>query len=178
MDSLLLTFGLVFVAGLLASATPCVYPMFPITAAIFAARGEGSWRRSRLHAVIYFLGIICFYALVGLLAATTGTALSAIMTNAWVHVGFAVLFAYLGLSMLGLYELQLFSSLMARLDTFVNRVGGFSGHSAWEQPLVLSSHHVSVQLRGPFCLTLLGKLLRPIPLLTPQHMALFSAVLF
>ena len=127
MDSLLLTFGLVFIAGLLASATPCVYPMLPITAAIFAARGEGSWRRSRLHAVIYFLGIICFYMLVGLLAATTGTALSAIMTNAWVHLGFAGLFAYLGLSMLGLYELQLFSSFMAKLDMFVNRVGGFSG---------------------------------------------------
>ena len=126
-DSLLLTFGLVFVAGLLASATPCVYPMLPITAAIFTARGDGSWQRSRLHAVIYFLGLICFYTLLGLLAATTGTAISAIMTNAWVHVGFAVLFAYLGLSMLGLYELQLFSSLMARLDTFVNRVGGFSG---------------------------------------------------
>ena len=127
MDSLLLTFGLVFIAGLLAAATPCVYPMLPITAAIFAARGEGSWRRSRLHAVIYFLGIICFYTLVGLLAATTGTALSAIMTNAWVHFGFAGLFTYLGLSMLGLYELQLFSSFIAKLDTFVNRVGGFSG---------------------------------------------------
>ena len=127
MDSLLLTFGVVFIAGLLASATPCVYPMLPITAAIFAVRGEGSWQRSRLHAVIYFLGIICFYMLVGLLAATTGTALSAIMTNAWVHLGFAGLFAYLGLSMLGLYELQLFSSFMAKLDMFVNRVGGFSG---------------------------------------------------
>src|SRR5206468_6779397 len=37
MDNLLLTFGLVFIAGLLASATPCVYPMLPITAAIFTA---------------------------------------------------------------------------------------------------------------------------------------------
>jgi len=127
LDSLFLTFGLVLIAGLLASMTPCVYPMIPITAAIFAARGEGSGRRSRLHAVIYFLGIICCYTLAGLLAATTGTALSAIMTNAWVHLGFAGLFAYLGLSMLGLYELPLFPLFMAKLDTFVNRVGGFSG---------------------------------------------------
>src|SRR5207248_1064479 len=98
-----------------------------VTAEIFTARIEGSWRRSWLHAIIYFLGIICFYTLVGLLAATTGTALSAIMTNAWVHLGFAGLFAYLGLGMLGLYELQWFSSFMAKLDTFVNRLGGFSG---------------------------------------------------
>src|SRR5439155_26437206 len=125
LDSLLLTFGFVFIAGLLASATPCVYPMLPITAAIFAARGEGSWRRSRLHAVIYFLGIICFYTLVGLLAATTGTALSAIMTYDLVHLGFAGLFAYLALGMLDLYVLQWLSSFMSKLDTLVNRVGGF-----------------------------------------------------
>jgi thiol:disulfide interchange protein DsbD len=127
LNSLLLTFSLVFIAGLLASATPCVYPMLSITAAIFVARGEGSWRRSRLHAVIYCLGIIFFYALVGLLAATTGTALSAIMTNAWVYLGFAGLFAYLGLGMLGLYDLHLFPLFMTKLDRFVNRVGGFSG---------------------------------------------------
>jgi len=126
-DNLFFAFGLVFVAGLLASVTPCVYPMLPITAAIFTARGEGSWRRSRLHAIIYFIGIICFYTLLGLMAATTGTAISVIMTNPWVHLGFAGLFAYLGLSMLGLYELQLFSSLMAKLDTFASHVGGFSG---------------------------------------------------
>ena len=127
LDNLLLTFSLVLVAGLLAAATPCVYPMLPITAAIFTARGEGSRGRIRLHAVVYFIGIIGFYTSLGWLAATTGTAISAIMTNAWVHLGFAVLFAYLGLSMLGLYELSLFSGLMTQLDTFVGRVGGLSG---------------------------------------------------
>ncbi len=126
-DNLFLAFGLVFVAGLLASVTPCVYPMLPITAAIFTARGEGSQRRSRLHAIIYFIGVICFYTLLGLMAATTGTAISVLMTNPWVHLGFAALFAYLGLSMLGLYEFQLFSSLMAKLDTFASHIGGFSG---------------------------------------------------
>jgi thiol:disulfide interchange protein len=106
MDSFLLTFGLVFIAGLLASATPCVYPMLPITAAIFAARGEGSRRYSRLHAVVYFVGVIFFYTLLGFVATITGTALSAIMTNAWIHFGFAGLFAYLGLSML-VWEMEL-----------------------------------------------------------------------
>jgi thiol:disulfide interchange protein len=77
-DNLFLTFGVVIVAGLLASVTPCVYPMLPITAAIFAARGEGSRRRSQLHAIIYFIGIICFYTLLALIAATTGTAISVI----------------------------------------------------------------------------------------------------
>jgi len=101
--------------------------MLPITAAIFTARGEGSWQRGRLHAVVYFIGLISFYTFLGLTAATTGTALSAIMTHAWVHLGFAVLFAYLGLSMLGLYELQFLTPLMTKLDTVTSRWGGFSG---------------------------------------------------
>ena len=126
-DNLLLAFGLVFIAGFLASATPCVYPMLPITAAIFTTRGEGSWQRGRLHAVVYFIGLISFYTLLGFMATTTGTALSVIMTNAWVHLGFAVLFAYLGLSMLGLYEFQLLAPLMTKLDTVTSRWRGFSG---------------------------------------------------
>ena len=127
MDNFLLAFGLVLLAGLLASVTPCVYPMLPITAAIFTARGEGSWQRGWLHAIVYFLGLISFYTLLGLMAATTGTALSAIMTNAWVHLGFAVLFASLGLSMLGVYEFQLLTPLMAKLDTVTSRWRGLSG---------------------------------------------------
>ena len=126
-DNLFLTFGVVLVAGVLAAATPCVYPMLPITAAIFAARGEGSRRRSRMHAIVYFIGIICFYTVLGGMAATTGTALSVIMTNPWVHLGFAGFFAYLGLSMLGVYKFQLFSAFMEKVDTFASRVGGFSG---------------------------------------------------
>jgi thiol:disulfide interchange protein DsbD len=49
------------------------------------------------------------------------------MTNAWVHLGFAVLFAYLGLSMLGFYEFQFFSSLMSKLDTVTSHWRGFCG---------------------------------------------------
>jgi len=126
-DNLLLAFGLVFIAGLLASATPCVYPMLPITAAIFTMRGEGSWQRGWLHAGVYFIGLISFYTLLGLMAATTGTALSVIMTNAWMHLAFAALFAYLGLSMLGLYEFQFLAPLMTQLDTVTSRWRGFSG---------------------------------------------------
>lgn len=126
-DNVVLTCGLILLAGLLAVVTPCVYPMLPITAAIFTARGEGSWRRGQLHALVYCTGITGFYALLGLVAATMGTALSAIMTNAWVHLGFAGLFAYLGMSMLGLYEFHGLASLMTRADTVASRWRGFCG---------------------------------------------------
>ena len=126
-DSLFLAFVLVFVTGLLAVVTPCVYPMLPITAAMFTARGEGFAQRKQAHALLYFFGIICFYAFLGWIAALTGTALSAIMTNAWVHLGFAALFASLGLSMLGLYEFHFFSTFMTNVDIAVSHIGGFFG---------------------------------------------------
>jgi thiol:disulfide interchange protein DsbD len=127
MEHILLALGIVFVAGLLASATPCVYPVLPITSAILMARGRGSRQRGQLHAVIYFLGLIFFYTLLGLVAALTGTALSTIMTSAWVNLGFAVVFAYFGLSMVGLYEFQFLPALIAKLDTASSQRQGFSG---------------------------------------------------
>jgi thiol:disulfide interchange protein DsbD len=119
--------ALVFIAGLIATATPCVYPIIPITSAILMARGAGSRRLGQMHAGVYFVGLIFFYTLLGAFAASTGTALSAIMTNPWVNLGFAVLFVYLGLSMLGLYEFQLLTTLTAKLDTASSRRSGFSG---------------------------------------------------
>jgi thiol:disulfide interchange protein DsbD len=127
MGNLMLALILVVVAGLLTAATPCVYAVIPVTAALLAARGGGSRRRSRWHTIVYCLGMMSFYSLLGLVAATTGTALSAVMTSAWVNLGFAGLFVYLGLSMLGFYELPVLPALTAKLDTTVSRQGGFSG---------------------------------------------------
>lgn len=123
----LLAIGLVFIAGLLASATPCVYPIIPITSAILIARGHGFRQRGQLHALIYFIGIILFYTLFGLLAAMTGQALSAIMTHAWVNLSFAILFTYFGLSMLGLYEFHFLSTFITKLDQASGRQGGLTG---------------------------------------------------
>ncbi len=122
-----MVFLLVFLAGLAASATPCVYPMIPVTSAILMARGGGSRRLGRLNALVYFLGITFFFTLIGVFAATTGTALSALMTNAWVNLAFAGIFAYFGFSMLGFYEFQFLAPLIARLDNTANRRDGFLG---------------------------------------------------
>ena len=118
---------LVFLAGLIASATPCVYPVIPITSAILMARGGGSRRLGQLNALVYFLGITFFFTLLGIFAATTGTALSALMTSAWVNLAFAGIFTYFGLSMIGFYEFQFLTPLIAKLDSTASRWNGFSG---------------------------------------------------
>ena len=127
LSSFPIAFVLVFLAGLVASATPCVYPVIPVTSAILLARGKGLARLGRLHAGFYFLGIIFFYTLLGGSAATTGTALSTLMTSAWVNLGFAGIFTYFGLSMIGLYEFQFLTPLIAKLDSASSRTEGFFG---------------------------------------------------
>jgi thiol:disulfide interchange protein DsbD len=126
-NNLFFAITLVFVAGLIASATPCVYPILPITSAILMARGSRAKQSAHMHALTYFAGLVFFYALLGVFAVTTGTALSAVMTNPWVNLGFAVLFVYLGLSMLGLYEFQFMTALTAKLDSASSQRSGLSG---------------------------------------------------
>lgn len=126
-SNLFFAIALVFVAGLIASATPCVYPILPITSAILMARGGGAKQSGHIHAFAYFVGLIFFYTLLGVFAVTTGTALSAVMTNPWVNLGFAVLFVYLGLSMLGLYEFQFMPALTAKLDSASSQSSGLPG---------------------------------------------------
>jgi thioredoxin:protein disulfide reductase len=126
-NNIFFALALVFVGGLIASATPCVYPILPITSAVIMARGGGAKQSGHIHALAYFLGLIFFYTLLGVFAVTTGTALSAVMTNPWINLGFAILFVYLGLSMLGLYEFQFMPALTAKLDSASSQRRGLSG---------------------------------------------------
>ena len=60
-----------FGAGFATSLTPCVYPMIPITLAIFGARGGNvSRRRSIALATTYVLGMGVTYATLGVVVAT------------------------------------------------------------------------------------------------------------
>src|SRR6476646_8618986 len=61
--------------GFLTSLTPCVYPMIPITLAIFGARGENvSKRRAFLLATAYVVGMGVTYAILGVTFALIGEA--------------------------------------------------------------------------------------------------------
>ena len=63
---------ILFIAGVLTSLAPCIYPMIPITAAIVggSAVGEAPRPRSRTVALTltYVLGLALAYASVGLFA--------------------------------------------------------------------------------------------------------------
>lgn len=100
-------FLMVFVAGFLTSLTPCVFPMIPITMSIIGARSTKNRRsRSILLSVFYVLGIAVTYSLLGVLAAKTGAIFGAFLGNVWAASFIAIIFFVMGLSMLGLFEIQ------------------------------------------------------------------------
>jgi thiol:disulfide interchange protein DsbD len=118
---------LTFLAGLLSAATPCVYPMIPITARILMGRGGDNPALGRLHAFMYFVGIILIYAILGLIAASTGGGFNALMQLPLIILSFAVLFFILGLSMLGMFEIQLPHSFTSKVDDSTSNKSGVAG---------------------------------------------------
>ena len=115
-----LAFLLVFVGGILTSLTPCVYPLIPITVSIFGANESAGFLKSLLLSVVYVLGIVVTYSILGVAVASTGAVFGQIMANPWV-VGFiSLILVALGMSMLGVFEIRVPYALQNRLNT----VGG------------------------------------------------------
>jgi thioredoxin:protein disulfide reductase len=104
-DSIGIRILLVVLLGLLMSLTPCIYPMIPITVGILQTQGSGSFMRNALLSCAYTFGIATTFALLGLTAATTGNLFGSLMANPIFIVTIVGILAYLGLSMLGFYDM-------------------------------------------------------------------------
>ncbi|MCD4654059.1 sulfite exporter TauE/SafE family protein, partial [bacterium] len=113
-----LAFLLVFVAGFLTSLTPCVYPMIPITISYIGGRSTGQGKfRGFILSLFYVLGLALVYALLGVAAALTGSLFGSITQIPAVIGGVALIFGIMGLSMLGLFDIQLPSSFQSRMQS-------------------------------------------------------------
>lgn len=101
------TYGLLFLGGLMASLLPCVYPLYPVTVSIIKSRSSAS--QSRLHQpAAYYAGVVSTYVAFGVLAALTGAMLNQLMTFATTNLLIGVLFAVLALSIIDLWPIRFF----------------------------------------------------------------------
>jgi cytochrome c-type biogenesis protein len=107
-----------FIAGVLTSLAPCIYPMIPITAAIVGGTSVGEAPRARSRTVLltlaYVLGLSLAYASVGLFAGLTGTLFGSISTNPWVYLAMANLLIIAALAMLEVIPVRVPSWLLTR----------------------------------------------------------------
>ena len=105
-----------FFTGILASLTPCIYPMIPITVSILQAQATKSFTLNLLRAVVYILGIAFTYATLGYIAATSTVMFGEWVVNPWVVGTIVMLFIYLAFSMFGFYEIYMPKFLTNRTD--------------------------------------------------------------
>src|ERR1700694_6025168 len=78
------TFLVLYLAGVLTSLTPCVYPLIPITVGVFGARQTERRARSILLSATYVGGIAAMYSGLGLFAALSGKAFGSVLSSPWV----------------------------------------------------------------------------------------------
>ncbi|MEE9441860.1 MAG: cytochrome c biogenesis protein CcdA [candidate division Zixibacteria bacterium] len=117
--------GLAFIAGLLLSFSPCTYPMIPITVSIFAGQDRGVFR-GFIMSLFYVGSMAIMYGIMGLIVSLVGGVFGAWLANPIVVVAIAIIFVIFSLSMFGLYELNIPSSIRQKLGTAQNK-GGIAG---------------------------------------------------
>jgi cytochrome c-type biogenesis protein len=112
---------ILFIAGVLTSLAPCIYPMIPITAAIVGGSAVGEAPRARAQTVLltfaYVLGLSLAYASVGLFAGLTGTLFGSVSTNPWVYFAMANLLIVAALAMLEVIPVRVPAWLLTRAAT-------------------------------------------------------------
>lgn len=117
-SNLWLAFLSVFIAGILTSFTPCIFPMLPITISILGYHADKNSRfKNFSRALAYVLGIAITYSTLGVIAALTGSLFGAMLTNKFVLSGLVLLFFAMSLSMWGAFELQAPAFIRNRFGT-------------------------------------------------------------
>jgi thiol:disulfide interchange protein DsbD len=94
--AILMSFG----GGVLASFTPCTYPMMPITVAFIGGKARGSKWRGFVLSSFYVLGLAIVYSALGAFAALSGQLFGALTSNRWTYLVVGNICLVFGLAML------------------------------------------------------------------------------
>ena len=114
--------------GALSLATPCVFPMIPITVSYFTKSAEASRASGLRLALVYCFGIIFTFTGLGLgLAALLGaTGINQFAANPWINLLITAIFIGFALNLFGLYQISIPSSVLTKLS----RAGSGSGYAS------------------------------------------------
>ncbi len=101
----LLVVLLVFLAGVVTSFTPCVYPMIPVTITYIGGAAAGSRRRAVRLSSIYVLGLSAVYTALGVASASLGKTFGTLSQSPGVNAAVGALVLGFGLAMLDLFTI-------------------------------------------------------------------------
>lgn len=153
-----------FIAGLVALATPCVFPMLPMTVSFFTKKSQNKAQGIK-KAGIFGISIIAIYASLGLVFSFFGLGpdFGNWLSTHWLpNILFFIIFMVFAASFLGLFEITLPHQFVNKIDS-KSSMGSFLGIFFMAFTLVL----VSFSCTGPIVGSLLieavgGKFLKPL----------------
>ena len=106
-QSLVFAYVAAYLAGVLVSFTPCIYPVIPITAAVIGGQRNISGARGFVLSLFFVLGLALTYSALGVFAALTGMLFGTIQTSPLTLGVLGGLFILMGLAMLDVFQLSL-----------------------------------------------------------------------
>lgn len=125
-QSLPLFLWLAAVMGALSLLTPCVFPMIPITVSYFTRTGETSRHSPTRNALLYAVGIMATFTVLGMaIALLVGAGgINRFAANPWVNLLVTAIFVAFALNLFGAWQFTLPSSLLTRLTVASNNAHG------------------------------------------------------
>lgn len=138
-----LAMGVAWLAGVLTSLSPCVYPLIPVTLATLGpraalppkartnqnvSRGSKVW----LKAIVYVLGMALLFCVLGVSAASVGGFLGAALQQPWFLSALSLFFGVMACGLLGVFDFVVPRGILLRL----NQVSGWGYKGAFCMGLV------------------------------------------
>lgn len=101
--------GASFLAGILVSFSPCIFPLIPITLSVVGATSVASRAKGFLTSAIFVLGIATIYTIFGVAAALFHVIFEKLFMNPVTYIFLGVFFLFMGLSLFGIVKINFFS---------------------------------------------------------------------
>lgn len=103
----LFSLPLLYLAGILVSFTPCVYPLIPVTITIIGSREAATKTRAFLLSLLYVTGIAITYSILGAFASLTGKIFGVITQRPLVYFIAGNIFILLGMNLLDVFQIKM-----------------------------------------------------------------------
>lgn len=112
--------------GALSLLTPCVFPMIPITVSYFTNHAAGNKTKSVRLALVYSLGIVATFTLLGMLIAVfVGAAgINLFAANPYVNLLITGIFLFFAFNLFGAYEIAVPTKVLTALDNLTRSKEG------------------------------------------------------
>jgi thiol:disulfide interchange protein DsbD len=100
----ILAYFLVFAGGVVASFTPCTYPVLPLTVGFIGNMAQGSRFRGFLLSLALVFGMAMVYAVIGTVFAAVGLQFGVIWGNGWAVFSIALFFMLMSLFLMDVFN--------------------------------------------------------------------------